>query len=213
MLARTPSNLLRDVRLQPPPVRKLSRHRRIAIRDVLAEIMRTVEPTPFAAEAPSRHGLRVALVLDGWRWPEADNEASLLVASALQFVGAKRPTHMQGQPEYTQDGHVPRTRERCAKCGKPLPEGNYKYCGPVCAIAAKYEQRAKRDPEEREISARAARAAYISRLPARECPACAKSFKPRRYAQTYCTARCADVARRAARRREVPVVSEAVLDE
>jgi hypothetical protein len=63
---------------------RFPRHRRIAIRETLAELMRAVEPTPFAAEGPCRAGVRARLCLDGWSWLQADAEAALLVMSALQ---------------------------------------------------------------------------------------------------------------------------------
>lgn len=44
------------------------------------------------------------------------------------------------QPEWTQDGHAPIRRTRCARCGVKLPEGGFdndrKYCSQLCASPA-----------------------------------------------------------------------------
>lgn len=193
MLARTPAISLAPVRQLPPRMRKLRRERRIAIRDALAEMMRTAEPTAFALEAPGRYALRVILICGGWTWGQADTEAALLVMAALQYVGAKRPTWKQGQPEYTQDGHAPRTRERCARCAKPLPEGNYRWCSDVCFHAALYDRRRRRDMDEINAKERIYRAAWSERQPPRECKACGRTFRPKRNnAQVYCSVACRD---------------------
>jgi predicted nucleic acid-binding Zn ribbon protein len=210
MLARTPSNLLRGVRLRPQPVRKLSRHRRIAIQDALAEMMKAAEPTQFALEAPSRCGLRVALIFDGWTWGQADAEAALLVMAALDMAGARRPNWQQGQPEFCQDGHVPQTRERCVRCAKPLPEGHFKYCGKVCAQAAKVDAHRRADREALYAKEKTYRLAWSKRQPPRDCPICGKSFQPKkRGGQTYCSRACSDDAFRLARR-SVPALCESV---
>jgi predicted nucleic acid-binding Zn ribbon protein len=201
---------------------KLPRHRRIAIRETLAELMRAVEPTPFAAEGPCRAGVRSRLCLDGWSWVQADAEAALLVMSALQQVGAKRPSWQQGQPEYTQQAVLPVGRETCKRCGKPLPEGNVKYCGPVCFKSARNDAERRRYSEEKLIAQKAAKAAWSQRQPERSCPVCGKAFRPKEPRQKICSDACrrdnarvlgralgaAAVERRAARRRKVPGVCE-----
>lgn len=102
---------------------------------LVTRIVRQAEPTPFAAEASCRHGLRAGLCLRGWRWPLADAVAADLVAGALRRIGARRPTWKEGQPEWTQDGALPIERERCVRCRKPLPDGHWKFCGRVCSDA------------------------------------------------------------------------------
>lgn len=156
MLARTPKTALHlGIPLEPwrirlrsalgrwelanPPAkagtkrRKLNKDRRRSIRDKIVIIMRTVEPTPFAAEGPCRAGIRSSLCLQGWAWAEADAVAAEIVAAALNIIGAKRPAWKEGQPEWTQDGALPILRERCIRCRGPLPEGHYKFCSKVCS--------------------------------------------------------------------------------
>lgn len=125
MLARTPATRLRST---AEPVKRINRDRQKAIRDKVAAIMRAVEPTPFAAEGPCRAGIRSALCLQGWRWPDADAAAAEIVAAALHIVGAKRPTWYQGQPEWTQPGALPVLRDRCKRCRGPIPEGRRMFC-------------------------------------------------------------------------------------
>jgi len=211
MRARTPASLAR-MRQRPKPVRKLPRHRRIAIRDALVSIMREIEPTPLSAEAPCRYGLRIALIFEGWSWQQADAEAALLVLSALQYAGVKRPRWSEGQPEYTQDGHIPQTRERCIRCAKPLPEENYKYCGKICAKAAATDRARLGDQEERYAREKAYRAAWIRRQPPKICPVCDQKFQPKRADRTYCSTACAQDAIRT-ERRTVPTLCDAVRDD
>jgi hypothetical protein len=205
MLARTPVSLAR-VRLQPPPVRKLRRSRRIAIREMLAGIMRSIEPTAFAAEGPCRAGIRSRLCEDGWPWGQADAEAELLVLSALQVVGVRRPSWRMGQPEHTQDGYTPRERERCARCAKPLTESRWRYCSDVCKRAAKVDRNSKRSREDLRIAEIAAELAWQSRQPPRSCPTCKRDFTPKRRRQTFCSRACSSDAMRAAARRRLPMV-------
>lgn len=188
---------------------RLRRERRISIRDALAALMRAAEPTPFAAEGPARAGVRARLCIAGWRWGDADAEAELLTRAALQLVGARRPRWQEGQPEWTQDGYAPQTRERCKRCAKPLPEGNYVFCGPICAKAAKVDRARDRDREERRIVEAAARAAWTERQPEQACPCCGKAFRPKRTGQQFCSNACRLDARRLARR-SVPMVCERI---
>lgn len=212
MLAISPATRLRLSAVKPERVRKLAQHRRAAIRDAIAELMRTAEPTAFALEAPSRYGLRVALIFEGWSWGQADAEAALLVMAALSLAGAKRPTWGQGQPEYWQPGVIPRTRERCQRCAKPLPEGNYRFCGSVCAQAAKVDAHRRVDKEARNAKEKIMRVAWSKRQPARVCPCCGVSFQPKRSDRKFCSRACAADARRTARR-SVRMVCEVVHDD
>lgn len=191
MLARTPWTPVYEAK---PKARRLSRHRKHAIRDRIAAIMRVVEPTPFAAESPCRHGIRASLCLQGWSWPEADAVAVEIVTAALSIVGAKRPTWAQGQPEWTQPGVLPILRERCARCGKSLPEGHRLWCGPVCARAAKMDRQRERWDEESYAKWKASKAAWIARQPDRGCQGCRRTFKPSRKGQRHCRYECSNLA-------------------
>lgn len=212
MLARTPVSLAR-VRLQPPPVRKLRRSRRIAIRDACAALMREAVPTPFRVEAVCRYTLRVALIYSSWGWEEADVEAQLIVRSALQAVGAKRPRWAEAQPDYVQPGVLPIRRERCMRCRKPLPEGHWKYCSAVCGAAAEVDRAQHRDREEVYAREKISRAAWTERQPPRDCPACQRSFKPKRARQVYCSRSCRDEAGGFTTRRSLPTLCEGIPDD
>jgi predicted nucleic acid-binding Zn ribbon protein len=188
MLALAPVTLARVAASNP--VKRLPSHRRAAIRNVIAGLMREVEPTPFAAEGPCRAGVRSRLCLDGWPWGQADAAAADVVQAALSEVGAKRPTWRQGQPEFTQDGYAPLTRERCARCAKPLPEGNRKYCGPLCAKAARNDWKHRQDKEAAYAATKAYRAAWSKRQPERTCPVCGKAFQPKHKHSKICSKSC-----------------------
>jgi predicted nucleic acid-binding Zn ribbon protein len=212
MLARTPVSLAR-VRLQPPRVRKLRRSRRIAIRDACAAIMREARPTPFRVEAVCRHTLRVSLIFNSWSWAEADNEAALIVQAALQIVGAKRPSPQEGQPEWAQEAVLPILREHCMRCRKPLPPGHWKYCSSICGAAADADRVRFLDREERYAKEKVWRAAWAERQPARDCPTCQRSFRPKRPRQIYCSRSCRDEAGGFTARRRVPTLCEGIPDD
>ncbi|CAJ0867142.1 hypothetical protein AMST5_01925 [freshwater sediment metagenome] len=170
--------------------------RRQAVIEALAVIMKRAEPTAFAAEGPARHGVRRALCLAGWTWQDADDEAAEVTRNALARAGARRPTWAEGQLEYTKENEGPRTREQCKRCAKPLPEGHYTFCGPVCAMAAKVDRNRQRDREELVIAERAARAAWTERQPEQTCPCCERAFRPKHRGATYCSNACRLDARR-----------------
>ncbi len=196
MLARVPAKSLRIVQ---EPAKRLNRDRRKAIRDKIAAIMRTVEPTPFAAEGPCRAGIRSSLCLQGWGWANADAVAAEIVAAALNIVGTKRPTWYEGQPEYTQPGALPIQRNNCIRCRKPLPEGHHKFCCRSCANAYHADLARKSDHETHLAKQRALVAAWSAKQPARSCEACGDSFQPKRNTQRYCCNRCVGLARRVPR--------------
>jgi hypothetical protein len=213
MLARTPVTLARVA--APKPVKRLPSHRRAAIRDAIANLMREAEPTPFAVEGPGRAGVRARLCLDGWPWGQADAAAADVVQAALQIVGAKRPTWEQGQPDWTQEAVLPIQRERCARCGKSLPddsEGWRKYCGPLCAKAAKVDLRTMKDQADDYAKRKAWLASWSKKQPAKECPGCGRAFRPKYQDAKYCSKKCFNDARRFAGRK-MPMVCEAVRDE
>ncbi len=112
--------------------RKADQTYRRKLIDQTAAIMRRGEPTDFALEGFMRHGLRSGLCLRGWSWPDADDMAADIVRSALNQIGAKRPTYQQGQPDWAQDGVILIDRERCVRCGWQLPEGHRKFCSRLC---------------------------------------------------------------------------------
>lgn len=159
MLARTPARSLRDA--APERDKRLSRDRSKSIRDKIVVIMRAVEPTPFAAEGPCRHGIRASLCLQGWKWANADAVAAEIVAAALNVAGARRPTWYEGQPEWTQPGALPIERERCLFCRGRMPAGHWKFCCTECSQHFHKKRETERLGAERLIR-REAQAAAVS---------------------------------------------------
>lgn len=103
------------------------------------QILDAGRSSKFEYEGAVRHGLRSGFCLDGLPWSKADARASAIVTEALRRIGAERPSWLQGQPEWTQDGYRPITYLLCQRCGKPLPpdarEGT-KFCSNPCRDAA-----------------------------------------------------------------------------
>jgi hypothetical protein len=89
----------------------------------------------FGLEGPLRHGIRSDLCLQGWKWKDADTLSREALADAFRLAGAIRPSWNEGQLEWTIEAGTLIERTRCARCGNPLPEGHYKFCGRLCASA------------------------------------------------------------------------------
>jgi hypothetical protein len=189
---------------------RLSTGKRLALRDQIADILRTGEPTPFAFEAACRHGLRRALVAMSWKWAIADTVAADIVAAALRDIGAKRPTWYEGQPEFTR---TVQERWRCAnkKCGKPIERESDQvmlYCGEPCRLRAKSERQAADRRKEQAAASRAWRAAARAAGPQRKCELCNAQFhalditgkKPQRFCSPSCRSRFASQCATAWRR-------------
>jgi hypothetical protein len=118
----------------------------------VADVLRTGLSSPFRYEAACRHGLRAQLCLNGWPWEAADQEAHRLVQSALDLLGARRPSYEQGQPDWTHQGVITVERTRCKRCGRPLPEDAWKWCSATCRSAATVERR-KMDGRDHDSAA------------------------------------------------------------
>ena len=121
---------------KPPKINR-DRHRHLV--ETTATILKTGQPTHFAYEGACRYGLRSGFIRDGWSWTEADTTAADIVATALRFIGAKRPSWKEGQPEHSQEGFSPIEHTRCVRCGGKIPETNpnsgweRRYCSNVCS--------------------------------------------------------------------------------
>lgn len=89
-------------------------------------------PSKLNHEAAVRTGIRTSLCRQGWAWSDADDMARDIVVAALNRIGAKRPTWLEGQPAHFQDGaSVP--RERCLCCGATLlGEIGVSFCSRGC---------------------------------------------------------------------------------
>jgi hypothetical protein len=119
---------------------KLTRSRTLSLIYTTADILRCGEPTYFALEGACRTGLRIGFIAQSASWPVADLIAHHIIISALNLIGARRPTWQEGQPEYTQDGAITVQRERCLECCRPLPEGHWRFCSEICG-SRNYDRR------------------------------------------------------------------------
>ena len=126
MLARTPWT--------PTPTAKawkLKREQRERLIGLMANILRSGEPTPFRFEAVCRHAVRAAFCLSGGSWQLSDAIATDIVCSALERIGAQLPPWQQGQPDYAQFGVI--MRITCMNCGSELiGDIDAKFCGAPC---------------------------------------------------------------------------------
>lgn len=124
-----------------PKLRRLNKDRRQHFVETIACLMKAAKEsgaaaTPLNFEGPCRHGLRTRLTLEGWRWQDADAVAAEIVATALNRMGAERPTWAEGQPEWAHIGAgalIERTR--CVRCHSPLEGIQRKFCSEMCANA------------------------------------------------------------------------------
>lgn len=126
------------------------------------EILETGQSSKFQFEGAVRHGLRAGFCLDGLPWAKADSRAAIIIEKALHRLGASRPTWMEAQPEYAQDGFAPTLYSVCQRCGSPLAadvrEGT-KYCSRSCKDSAQSAFRWRLRRIEGEAGMRAVMAA------------------------------------------------------
>jgi len=166
--------------------------RRYVVGGVLA-VLKTYSLSKFEHEASCRHGLRQVLCLDGHGWHEADAEARAVVAEALLYLGAVRPSWIEGQREYTTP------IENCQNCGGPLDEADKgkhrRFCSYSCADAS----RTYREELVSYVEASARSGShYLLRKesrPLRNCAWCGKAFRPSRDDSRTCSPACAGMAR------------------
>lgn len=164
--------------------------RKTVINDIM-DTLRDWRKTPFENEGPVRAGIRSAMCLQGHSWPQADLDAEKILSSAFRFMGAKRPTWEEGQPNYT----VP--AENCRWCAMPVPDelmtgGNHShYCSDVCARSA-LDQRAF---EERRTANKAYANAHLTiqrmKHDVKACRQCATLFRPIEDSGEFCSRQCA----------------------
>jgi hypothetical protein len=172
-------------------VRTLTKDRRAALIERVAAILKRAEPTPFALEAGCRHAIRSGLCLCGTSWAAADQIAADIVRTALDRIGARRPTWAMGQPEFLQFGVILTARTRCRHCGNRLPEENFAYCADRCRKA---HARELYDDDRRHELAEAERlrvAVWRAAQPERRCAECSLPFQPNTPSQMFCGSTCA----------------------
>lgn len=180
-----------------PKHRKLHKDYRAKLIETVVSILKEGNPTYFAFEGACRQSVRSLLCIEGWSWGEADTASTEIVLTALNRVGAKRPTWSQGQPEYRgEDFHG--TTRRCAnpRCGSVLDENQRLYCCEHCGdtvrkrryekdhkeqiVAQKRIYKARKrleNPEAFREKQRASREMTLDKHPPRQCLECAKFFK------------------------------------
>jgi hypothetical protein len=115
----------------------------------LSEVLKAGEPSHFAFEGVCRTGIRRGLVLKGWSWNQADAMAAELVNKALNIIGAKRPTWLEGQLDWTLNSNaIAIKREACIVCKKPLPKGRTKFCSDRCHKSRLYKKQIEKVSSE-----------------------------------------------------------------
>lgn len=149
--------------------------RKSAVQRVM-DVLRDWRSTPFEHEGSVRTGIRASLCLQKHPWQVADNEAIALVGEALHLLGAKRPSWLEGQPQYT----IP--VENCQNCGGPLDADDIanhrRFCSQECTGAA----RQYRADWHAKVEAIARSVAWYAvsreKQPERPCEVCGKRFRP-----------------------------------
>ncbi|MBO0904219.1 hypothetical protein [Jiella sonneratiae] len=181
--------------------RQLNHQVMLRLVESAASILRTGEPTYFEFEGACRSGIRRSLIMQGWKWVDADNAAADVVSAALKQIGAVRPTWDQGQPECAANFSV--EHYYCSRCGTSIPDerkasGRAKFCSDLCSTAASLTK-ARMSGERRSL---ADYLAQISRTSAEEvrqrtgtCEQCNRPFIAHS-GQLFCSVRCRGLAER-----------------
>lgn len=105
-------------------------------------------PTALTYEGVFWAALRSGLILHhGLSWAVAHAEAGQIVGEGLRKAGGKRPSWREGQREFTDQGVIRDTRERCAQCEAPLEVGQKTFCSSRCASSHKAKLAYQRDVE------------------------------------------------------------------
>lgn len=159
----------------PKPKPILRGEKRQGVIDMAMDALRDWRLSPFEHEAACQHGLRSGLCMDGHPWNQADAEAQSIVAEGLRLLGAKRPSHDEGQWQYTV------AMENCSWCCSPIDEedqarGN-RFCSVMCAKSANEHRVYETASRYHEVG----RSAYVmikrDEAPALRCQHCDKEFK------------------------------------
>lgn len=140
------------------------------------DVLRDWRSTPFEHEGSARAGIRASLCLQKHSWQVADNEAAALIEEALHLLGAKRPTWLEGQPQYT----IP--VECCQNCGGPLEAedmaNHRRFCSTECTAAARQYRAAWHAKVEAIARSVAWYTVSKEKQPERPCEVCGKEFRP-----------------------------------
>jgi predicted nucleic acid-binding Zn ribbon protein len=153
------------------------------------DIMRNWRNTPFENEGPARAGLRSGLCLNGYSWSKSDATAGDIVSECLRLLGARRPTWIQGQPEYV----IP--RENCQRCHLPLDSsdiGNQRrFCSDECMKAAKLHRNDFFQKTQAIASSVAFYQAIKATVPLRDCLICGTPYRSAGEDTRTCSPTCA----------------------
>ena len=187
----------------------------------VADILRPGEPTKFARMGAVKSGLRMAFVECGHSWGLSNWCAERIVLAALNQIGARFPTWLEGQPEaVATPGFSPSQRYFCARCARPLGDDRWMYCSRLCSQAAANDRRVRELREMDEVQREAAklirRHMKMDHFAARRTFACewcggVSTWKPTANPRRYCSRTCAAKARWAARQRVISYSSIAPL--
>jgi hypothetical protein len=122
----------------PPPRRfRFTKDQRLRFIAKCAAMLRNGDPTAFEQSSALIHTTRKKLCLRGWPWIIAQETATDIVVRALDQIGARRPSWIEGQPEYTEIGFEMRIDAVCWQCGDRLPMFKKKFCCGECQRALK----------------------------------------------------------------------------
>ncbi len=148
----------------------------------------------YENEGEIRAGLRSALCLEGHGWHPSDHESEGLLATAFTKMGARRPTWLEGQPEYL----VP--SENCIRCGGELDDETMtrasRFCSETCLQAARiYREGLERYDRER-VRCTAANVIAKATAPERRCQFCEGVFRTADKRQIFCSHACYEKAER-----------------
>lgn len=179
------------------PQRTINSAKEASVIDSLARGFQCWTRSPFEREGASVAGLRSALCLEGNDWSKSDAYARHLVQSALDAIGAKRPTWNEGQPDYT---YGP---EQCRWCAGPIDDERaalgLRFCSAECFNAARVHRSFEFGWSEDRAMMLAYKLVHRIEQEKRACAFCGKAFYPRDdgdYTQRFCSRRCHGLSKR-----------------
>ena len=173
-------------------------HKRKRVISQVMDVLRDWRASPFEFEAFCVNGLRSSLCLQGYGWARSNLEACAVVGEALRFLGAERPTWMQGQREYIDEWQATTV---CLTCGNPLvgpalAGRGLQYCSQACVELGKRARLASHGPDPEY--ARISRISLKLRRPTKRCEQCGDEFHARVPENRFCSKSCKakwDIAR------------------
>ena len=189
--------------------RKLHKDLHASLVETTVIILRQGYPTVFEYEGSCRHQVRSYLCVEGWGWDEADRASENVVLTALNRLGAKRPTAAEAKPEYRgEEFHG--TYRRCMnpRCRSLLEEQQKLYCCDHCrryVITTRWEENNKEkariqravsqakckreNPQAYRIKRQRYEALRKERRPVKQCLTC-KGFAKMLPRSDYCSKAC-----------------------